>query len=112
MKLITVDTCKAVYRMLSQLPPFNKYQLPRPSEIEFLVVDDPAMYGQYQPEPHCITISSAKMSHLQTLEKTMAHEMVHLILYLEGKRYELHNKNFYKLTYQIAEIYGWEPKDL
>jgi predicted SprT family Zn-dependent metalloprotease len=42
----------------------------------------------------------------------MAHEMVHLILYLQGKRYELHNKNFYKLTYQIAAIYGWEPKDL
>jgi hypothetical protein len=112
MKLITVESCKAVYRMLCELPPFNKYQLPRPSEIEFLVVDDPSMYGQYIPEPHNITISSAKMSHLQTLEKTMAHEMVHLILYLEGKRYELHNKNFYKLTYQIAEIYGWEPKDL
>jgi hypothetical protein len=112
MKLITVETCKAVYRMLSDLPPFNKYTLPRPSEIEFLVVDDPSMYGQYIPEPHIITVSTAKMSHLQTLEKTMAHEMVHLILYLQGKRYELHNKNFYKLTYQIAAIYGWEPKDL
>lgn len=112
MNLITVDTCKAIYRMLSELPPFNKYELPRPSEIEFLVVDDPAMYGQYQPEPHCITISTAKQSYLQTLEKTMAHEMVHLILYLQGKRYELHNKNFYNLTNQIAVIYGWEPKDL
>lgn len=112
MNLITVETCKAVYRMLCRLPPFNKYKLPRPSEIEFLVVDDPTMYGQYQPEPHCITISTAKISHLQTLEKTIAHEMVHLILYLQGKRYELHNKNFNKLIYQIAEIYGWEPKDL
>ena len=112
MNLITVESCKAVYRMLRELPPFNKYELPTPSEIEFLVVNDPAMYGQYQPEPHCITISSAKQSYLQTLEKTMAHEMVHLILYLQGKRYELHNKNFYKLTYQIADIYGWEPKDL
>ena len=112
MNLITVESCKAVYRMLRELPPFNKYELPTPSEIEFLVVDDPAMYGQYQPEPHCITISSAKQSYLQTLEKTIAHEMVHLILYLQGKRYELHNKNFYKLTYQIADIYGWEPKDL
>jgi len=112
MNLITVESCKAVYRMLRELPPFNKYELPTPSEIEFLVVDDPAMYGQYQPEPHCITISSAKQSYLQTLEKTMAHEMVHLILYLQGKRYELHNKNFYKLTYQIADIFGWEPKDL
>lgn len=112
MNLITVESCKAVYKMLRELPPFNKYKLPTASEIEFIVVDDPAMYGQYQPEPHCITISSAKQSYLQTLEKTMAHEMVHLILYLQGKRYELHNKNFYKLTYQIAEIYGWEPKDL
>jgi len=112
MKLITVETCKAVYKMLSELPPFNKYELPRPSEIEFLVVDDPDMYGSYSPEPHCIIMSTCKMSHLQTLEKTMAHEMVHLILYLQGKRYELHNKTFYKLIYQIAEIYGWEPKDL
>ena len=107
MKLITVETCKAVYRMLSELPPFNKYELPRPSEIEFLVVDDPDMYGSYSPEPHCIIMSTCKMSHLQTLEKTMAHEMVHLILYLEGKRYELHNKNFYKLTYQIADYHSY-----
>jgi Zn-dependent peptidase ImmA (M78 family) len=98
--------------MLRHLPPFNKYELPRPSEIEFVVVDDFALYGQYTPEPHCITISTARQSHLQTFERTMAHEMVHMILYLQGKRYELHNKNFYKLIYQIAEIYGWEPKDL
>ena len=112
MNLITIETCKAVYRMLTALPPFNKYELPRPSEIDFLVVDDPDIYGSYSPEPHCITISTSKLSHLVTLEKTMAHEMVHLILYLQGKRYELHNKTFYKLTYQIAELYGWEPKDL
>lgn len=112
MNLITVETCRAVYRMLTQLPPFNKYELPRPSEIEFLVVDDPELYGSYSPEPHCITISTAKQSHLQTFERTMAHEIVHMILYLQGKRYLLHNKNFYKLTYQAANIYGWEPKDL
>jgi hypothetical protein len=112
MNLITVETCRAVYRMLTQLPPFNKYELPRPSEIEFLVVDDPELYGSYSPEPHCITISTSKQSHLQTFERTMAHEIVHMILYLQGKRYLLHNKNFYKLTYQAAAIYGWEPKDL
>ncbi len=112
MKLITVDTIRAMYAMFTKLPPFNKYQLPRPSEIEFVVVNDPEMYGSYSPQPHCITISTAKCSHLVTMEKTMAHEMVHLILYLQGKRYELHNKNFHKLTYQIANIYGWEPLDL
>ena len=112
MKLVTVETCKAVYNMLRHLPPFNKYELPVPSEIEFIVVHDPELYGSYSPEPHCITISTAKQSHLQTLQQTMAHEMVHLILYLQGKRYELHNKNFYKLTYEIANIYGWEPLDL
>lgn len=112
MKLITVETCKAVYNMLRHLPPFNKYELPVPSEIEFIVVHDSELYGSYSPEPHCITISTAKQSHLQTLQQTMAHEMVHLILYLQGKRYELHNKNFYKLTHEIANIYGWEPLDL
>jgi len=112
MKLITVETCKAVYNMLRQLPPFNKYKLPRPSEIEFVVVNDPELYGSYSPEPHCITISIAKQSHLQTLEQTIAHEIVHLILYLQGKRYELHNKNFYKLTHEVANLYGWEPLDL
>ena len=112
MKLLTVDTCKAIYNMLRHLPPFNKYELPRPSEIEFIVVNDPDLYGSYSPEPHCITMSTGKQSHLQTIEKTMAHEMVHMILYLQGKRYELHNKNFHKLTYEVAAIYGWEPLDL
>ena len=112
MNLITVESCKAVYNMLRHLPPFNKYELPRPSEIEFVIVHDPELYGSYCPEPHCITISTAKQSHLQTLQQTIAHEMVHLILYLQGKRYELHNKNFYKLTHEVANLYGWEPLDL
>jgi len=112
MTLVTVDTLKVMYKMFCNLPPFDKYTLPHASQIEWLIVNDPDMYGQYQPEPHAITISTARCGHLDTIQRTLVHEMVHMILYLQGKRYELHNKNFFNFTNKIATLYGWDPKEL
>jgi len=87
-------------------------KMPYPSDIEWIVIDDADLYGQYRPSPHEITMSSARNGHFDTVARTLLHEMVHMLLYLEGKQYEKHNKNFLKYTYKIAEIYGFDPKEL
>ena len=110
--LVKEEYVKAMYTLFCKLPPFDKYDLPVASKIEWLIIDDPEICGMYQPEPHCITISIAKHSHFDSICKTILHEMIHLVMYLEGKQYEKHNRTFFKLAEKIANIYGYDSKEL
>ena len=109
---INKDTLKLTYEYLTQLYPFNKWNLPDSSQVIFKVINDDEVLGLYEPEPDCISISKARHDHLDTVLKTMAHEMCHLKLYLDGKQYELHNKDFNKLSKQVAKEFGFDYKEL
>jgi hypothetical protein len=67
MKLVTRSTCIAVYELLIQLPPIKAWRLPPSQEIIFVVRHLQDVYGLYEPDPHKITISSAKHAHLGTV---------------------------------------------
>lgn len=109
---INKDTLKATYEFLVKLNPFNKWNLPDSSQVIFKVINDDEVLGLYEPEPDCISISKARHDHLDTIIKTMAHEMCHLKLYLNNKTYEQHNSQFKKLTKQVAIQFGFDPKEL
>lgn len=77
------------------------------------------MCGQYEPpengEPHVITISTAKCGHLDTVIKTICHEIIHMICYLESPKtdkYTSHKGLFLKLQKRIANHLGYDPKEL
>jgi hypothetical protein len=77
------------------------------------------MYGQYEPpeqgEPHIITISTAKCGHLDTVMKTLCHEIIHMCVYLDSTKtdkYTSHKGLFLKLQKRIAKMYGFDPKEL
>lgn len=111
--LATVEHFKSMYALFCKLPPFDKYQLPYPSQIEWVIVHDTELYGQYSPEPHIITISLARQSHFDTIARTILHEMTHMLFYLQGKsHYDKHDKSFYKFTAKIAKTYGYDPKEI
>jgi len=110
--IITEDIIQTTYEYLVQIKPFNKWNLPLSRKIEFAVINDKEVMGLYEPEPHCISISKARHDHLDTVLKTVAHEMCHLKLYLDGKQYELHNKDFNKLSKQVAKEFGFDYKEL
>jgi hypothetical protein len=113
MKLITPQTIQAIYEMLIQLPPFNKWNLPPSSKVIFEVTNDPTCYGEYEPEPHTIRISSAKLSFLDHVVRTMAHELIHLRLYMKGsKSWDKHDKVFLSLSSKVALQMGYDPKEL
>ena len=45
--------------------------------------------------------------------RTVAHEMVHLKLYLDGKtHYDKHDKTFRKMMFQFNALYGFDRKEL
>ena len=113
MKLVTPQTVQAVYEMLICLPPFNRWNLPPSKQVGFEVHKDPTCLGEYEPEPHVIRISEAKNGHLDTVVKTVAHEIIHMRLYLKrSKSWDKHDNQFNELSHKIAITLGFDPKEL
>ena len=113
MKLVTRSTCIAVYELLIQLPPIKAWNLPPSKDIIFVVRHLPDFYGEYEPDPHKITISSAKHAHLDTVIRTMAHEMIHLHLFLrKDPNWDKHTKSFLDAAEKVSITLGFDPKEL
>lgn len=114
MTLVSESSCRAVYEFLSKIPPFKRWHMPNSGSVRFLVVDMPDFYGMYEPLPtHTITISSAKVGHLGTLLRTMAHEMIHLKMYCAKRRgWDDHGKPFLRMAEKISVTLGFDPKEL
>ena len=119
MSFITENNIANLYSALIEFPVFDEFKLPPASKVDFVIVNDPSMYGQYEPpeagEPHTITISTAKCGHLDTVMKTLTHEIIHMICYLEAPKtdkYCSHKGLFLKLQKRVAKMYGFDPKEL
>ena len=119
MTFITENNIANLYSALIEMPIFDEYKLPPSSKVDFVIVHDASICGQYEPpeagEPHVITISTAKCGHLDTVIKTLCHEIIHMICYLESpktEKYTSHKGLFLKLQKRIANNLGYDPKEL
>ena len=119
MTFITENNIANLYSALIEFPIFDEYKLPPASKVDFVVVHDDSICGQYEPpeasEPHVITISTAKCGHLDTVIKTLMHELIHMAIYIEyptTERYVKHTGLFKKLQKRVAIKYGYDPKEL
>jgi len=119
MTFITENNIANLYSALIEFPVFDEYKLPPASKVDFVVVHDDTMCGEYQPpesgDPHIITISTAKCGHLDTVIKTLCHEIIHMICYLESpktEKYVSHKGLFLKLQKRVANNLGYDPKEL
>jgi hypothetical protein len=119
MTFITENNIANLYSALIEFPVFDEYKLPPASKVDFVVLHDDTICGQYEPpengEPHVITISTAKCGHLDTVLKTLCHEIIHMICYLESpktEKYVSHKGLFLKLQKRVANHLGYDPKEL
>jgi hypothetical protein len=119
MTFITENNIANLYSALIEFPVFDEYKLPPANKVDFVVVHDHSICGQYEPpeagEPHVITISTAKCGHLDTVIKTLCHEIIHMICYLESpktEKYATHRGLFSKLQKRVANSLGYDPKEL
>ena len=81
MKLNPINL-REIYEMLYICEPFIKWKLPLADEIKFEVILDDQVMGTYLYDDggkyaHTIQISAARCGHLDTVIRTMAHEMIH-----------------------------------
>jgi hypothetical protein len=119
MTFITENNIANLYSALIEFPVFDEYKLPPASKVDFVVVHDDTICGQYEPpeagEPHVITISTARCGHLDTVLKTIAHEIIHMCVYLDSPKtdkYTSHKGLFLKLQKRVANTLGYDPKEL
>ena len=119
MTFITGHNIANLYSALIEFPVFDEYKLLPASKVDFVVLHDDTMCGEYQPpeagEQPIIIISTAKCGHLDTVIKTLCHEIIHMICYLESpktEKYVSHKGLFLKLQKRVANNLGYDPKEL
>lgn len=107
-----------IYSMLWCCEPFTKWNLPLPEEVSFVVDYDPATMGTYtyddgEDHEHIITISAARCGHLDTVIRTMAHEMIHMSR--SGTITDAwlrHDATFRRRAHKISASLGFDPLEL
>jgi len=119
MTFITENNIANLYSALIEFTVFDEYKLPLSPKVDFVIVHDNSICGQYEPpeqgEPHVITISTARHSHLYPVLMTLTHEIIHMCVYLDSPKtdkYTSHTGLFLKLQKRVANHLGFDPKEL
>lgn len=108
---LTPQVLVAAYDFLRVTPPFRGWKLPHSDVVEFHVLRNPGVMGEYSTEAgkHRIGISSATVGATDTLIRTMAHEMTHLYQQLQG-RDPAHGADFRRYAQRVSRHHGFDPK--
>jgi len=108
---------KNLYSALMLCEPLNKWNLPLPEEIKFVVDSDPESMGTYLYDDggdyeHIITISDARCGWLTTVISTLLHECIHMSR--SGTitdAWTKHDATFRRRASKVAEL-GFDPLEL
>ena len=115
---LTSTILKNIYIMLVVCTPFDKWNMPLPEQIRFIVDFDPDVMGTYLYDDggkheHIITISAARCGFLETVIRTMAHEMIHASRWETSTcAWQKHDKTFKHRAKMVANELGFDPLEL
>ena len=108
---ISKETMRYIYELLIQLQPMARWNLPPSEEVEFVPINDKTCYGEFEV-PNVIKLSRAKIGHLDTAIKTMAHELVHYKRYLaKDEAWDKHDERFSEMAHKVSLVMGFDPKE-
>ena len=113
---LTPAILKNLYSAIYCMKPFDRWNMPLPEEIAFIVDKDPNTMGTYlydtgEEYEHTITISSARCGHLDTVMRVLCHECIHMSRH-KTSRWTHHDKSFRKRAAQISSELGFDPLEL
>lgn len=109
---VTPGRIAAGYDYLRTWPAFARCGLPPSAEVAFHVIRSKRVYGQYsQADAHAIYVSGATNGLSDTILRTIAHEMVHQVLRLQGdSKFWQHGRAFKSLARRVCASAGWDAK--
>lgn len=99
------------YELLRLTPPFKRWKLPHADDLEFRVTNHADRFGHYDDRdgkaiPN-IAVSSRHVKTLLGLFELLAHEMCHLYLHRQGRKWEHHGPSFQRLADQVCRHHGF-----
>ena len=107
---------KNLYCAIYCMKPFDRWAMPLPEEVNFIVDQDPEVMGTYYYDDggdyeHIITISAKKCGHLSTVIRVLCHECVHMSRW-KTHRWTHHDAEFRRRTKKISDELGFDPLEL
>lgn len=103
------------YDALRQMPPFSRWRLPVADDVEFRTPMRYDIFGEHVSDPQngvcVITVSIAMNGHLDTVLRTLAHEMGHAAEVVAGRRMT-HGPHFRRRMLAVGASLGWDGKAL
>ena len=115
---LTPTILSNIYATLYCCEPFSKWKLPLPEEVKFIVDYDPETMGTYmydegEKHEHTITISASRCGFLETVIKTIAHEMIHCSRSgTVSDAWLKHDATFRRRAHLIGKELGFDPLEL
>lgn len=108
--ILTPELLCASYEFLRQTPPFRRWKLPSGEEIKFIVTRSIDSRGHAKDDVE-IGVSSRNIGRTESLFMVMAHEMVHVHVYLRGLhgRSE-HPAEFWRCARLVCKHHGFDIK--
>jgi hypothetical protein len=113
---LTPAILKNLYSAIYCMKPFDRWNMPLPEEIKFVVDKDPAIMGSYMYDDgekfaHTITISAARCGFLDTTLRVLCHECIHMSRHKTHK-WTHHDKEFRSRAHRISSELGFDPLEL
>lgn len=108
---LTPEILAAAYEYLRATPPFNRWKLPSATHIKFIATKAAKTAGHCEVLDSgkiCVAVSDTLHGHSQAVLTTMAHEMVHVWQFLNGKP-GTHGAIFKQKAEQICRKHGFDP---
>ena len=110
---VTPAISEAMYNCLKSMKPFNKWNLPESDHVEFYINGLKGEMGAHlhKSDTHQIRLSQHNVDDFQSLATTVAHEMIHVRQFMDGKQ-RGHGNSFMQYASQICEEMVWHMRDL
>lgn len=113
---LTPAILRNLYSAIYCMKPFDRWNMPLPEEINFVVDKDPEVMGTYLYDDggeheHTITISAARCGHLSTVIRVLCHEAIHMSRHRTSK-WTHHDKEFRSRAHRISSELGFDPLEL
>jgi hypothetical protein len=113
---LTPAILKNLYSAIYCMKPFDRWNMPLPEEILFVVDKDPSAMGTYlydtgEEYEHSISVSAARCAHLDTVIRVLCHECIHMSRHKTNK-WTHHDKEFRNRAHRISSELGFDPLEL
>lgn len=113
---LTPAIIRNLYSAIYCMKPFDRWAMPLPEQVNFVIDQDPAIMGSYlyddgEKYEHVITISSKKCGHLSTVIRVLCHECIHMSRHKTPK-WTHHDNEFRRRAKVISDELGFDPLEL